>query len=426
MLNHSTPLNELYPWGFALGVIVPPVSSEEQDQEENEILQPVAFHRRRRAYFDRTPALVPSSEVRPFEFSTSQKDEDHRTYCGRPYQRSTPPSLLDETLCQLRHNIQAITPTPTDIQCFESLRTSAARNVPDEQHRGSIVPQRADQGFIGDTGYYNDGDLRAACLDATLSYYVQVIKDAAAQLNFPAVLVLHFGPYLVIAATVYGNEPNVEHLCCIPLHAHATNDAELAAGERVLGALRVALLRERCPTLPICQRGLRTDFPSAAATPNRTGPVTTSRISQPLTTRGSSVFSTRPERVSHAAGFAPALIAMDPVYDWIMVVMEDKTEEYSNTLKKRAAEKEQAAKLPAVSLEKAQDEVMAKLALLHNKNFVHGDLRDVNVIVRNEGVEGEVTYPRGINTELARPVDALAGEQIKAEHDVWMAERLLD
>ncbi len=512
----------------------PPAAREE---EEDDIPQPLAFSRRRRTYFDRTPARAPSSEAEPSEFSKAQKHEDHRIYCGRPYQRSTPPSLLDETLCQLRCNLESIKPTPKDIQCFQALRANAVRTFSKDEERqetfsdilfrGHIVPQRADRGFIAGTAYDDDGDLRVTCLDATLLYYVQEIKreigstqvepyieaihywlenvrtffnspsrdnDAAAQLNFPAVLVLHFGmcvslhqysqpftsrigAYLAVAAAVYGNEPNVEHLCCIPLHAHTTNEAELAAGERALTALRVALysLRERYPTMPI-ERGPRADFPfrdfytGSDDTPHQFEYVSAIddkrifRVSENgtrLCVKFSKRYSVEAHKVAHAAGFAPKLIAMNMVYDWIMVVMEDKTEEYSNTMwdikrakseekgktktkgKKKAAEKQAVEPFhtPALSLEEARDEVKAKLTHLHDEGFVHGDLRDVNVIVRNEGVsgdgpgilivdwdwagrEGQVTYPRGINTQVARPASALAGEEIKAEHDVWMAERL--
>ncbi|RDX53028.1 hypothetical protein OH76DRAFT_1399616 [Lentinus brumalis] len=516
VVNHGSLISKRYPWGFVKGelqfVIVP---------QEDDIPQPLTFSRRRRIYFDRTPAKAPSSEAEPSQFSKAQRSEHHRIYCGRPYHRSTPPSLLDETLCQLRCNLESITPTPKDIQCYEALRTNAVGTFTEERLRqemfsdilakGRIVPQRADRGFIGGTSFHDDGDLRVTCLDVTLLYYVQDIKleigstkaepyieaihywlenvrtffdspsrdnDAAAQLNFPAVLVLHFGAYLAVAAAVYGNEPNVEHLCCIPLHAHTTNEAELRAGERALTALRVALhsLRERYPTMPI-KRGPRADFPfrdfyaELDGTPHPFEYISAIddkrifRVSEGgtrLCVKFSKRYSTEAHEVAHAAGFAPKLIAMNMVYDWIMVVMEDKSDEYSNTMwdikrakigekreeeakkgKKKAAEKEKAFHTPAFSLEEAQDEVKAKLAHLHDKGFVHGDLRDVNVIVRNEGVSGDdpgilivdwdwagragqVTYPRGINTQVARPADALAGEDIKAEHDVWMADRLAD
>ena len=39
----------------------------------------------------------------------------HDIYFGRPYHRFTPPTLLDETLCQLRQNLYSITLTPKDV-----------------------------------------------------------------------------------------------------------------------------------------------------------------------------------------------------------------------------------------------------------------------------------------------------------------------
>ena len=83
------------------------------------------------------------------------------------------------------------------------------------------------------------------------------------------------------------------------------------------------------------------------------------------------------------------------------------------------------------------------LVRLHGAGFVHGDVRDVNVLIRNDGApagcadvlvvdwdwagrEGEAKYPLGINTRLSRPEGVFPAMEIKAEHDVWMAEHLVD
>ncbi|KAI0708169.1 hypothetical protein C8T65DRAFT_576351 [Cerioporus squamosus] len=382
-------------------------------------------------------------------------------------------------------------------------------------HEGKITPTRAERGFIGGSKYHDDGDLRISCLNVEVIYYVQEIKreigttsgdpfveaihywienvrsffdspsrgaDRAERLNFPAIIVLHFGPYLAIAAAVYGDDPIVELLCCIPLHVHSTNDAQLEAGERALAALRVALhsLRDRYSKITD-GRGPRADFPFrdfyevdnlAPQVFKYDRAIDKKRVFRvfhdgtPLCVKFTKRYSAEAHRLAHNAGFAPALRAVNTVHDWIMIVMEDKTAEYSNTMwdikhpkeaeqgedkgREKGKRKRKASDSialprgkPALSLEAAQEQVKNKLGLLHDKGFVHGDVRDVNVLVRNDdaradcpdilivdwdwaGRAGQVVYPRGINTHLARPADALAAEEIKAEHDVWMADRLLD
>ncbi|RPD55559.1 hypothetical protein L226DRAFT_614727 [Lentinus tigrinus ALCF2SS1-7] len=495
-IDRSALLSQVAPWGFIPGqlhfVIVPP------DQDEEDTLESLPFSVRRWTYFRRTPAKAPSSEAQASEFDLAQRSEAHRIYCGRPYQRSTPPSLLDETLCQLRCNLDSIIPDPKDIQCFASLRAYACENLTEDERRetftnilerGNITPVRAKRGFIGASRYHDDGDLRVHCLDVDVIYYVQVIKreigntsgdpyveaihywienvreffcsrscenNQVERLNFPAVLVLHLGPFLAIAAAVYGDDPIVELLCCIPLHIHDTHDSQLQAGERALAALRVALhsLRDRYSNI-VDERVPRADFPFRdyykdsdhnvhSFTYERD--IDKKRVFRVIDKNGT------PLCVKFSKRFAPALRAVNKVHDWIMIVMEDKTAQYSNTMwdvkhRKDAPEKgkgkgKEKAK-PAVSMEAALEQVRTKLGVLHDGGFVHGDLRDVNVLLRNDdapadcpdillidwdwaGVAGKVVYPRGINTQLRRPDGALAAEEIKAEHDVWMVNNLLE
>ncbi|RPD55077.1 hypothetical protein L227DRAFT_475335, partial [Lentinus tigrinus ALCF2SS1-6] len=204
------------------------------------------------------------------------------------------------------HNLQSIKPTPKDKQCFDTLRKKGCQIFDDENERratltevlfeGKITPALARRRFIGNTSYHDDGDLRASCLGVDVIYYVQEVRCEVAsaksepffeaihywienvrhfldkrgsqdrenveKLNFPAVIVLHCGPYVGIAAAVYGDNPSAELLCCIPLQVHSTNDAQLEAGERAIAALRVAIhdLHRRYSTITDT-RGPRADFP---------------------------------------------------------------------------------------------------------------------------------------------------------------------
>lgn len=268
------------------------------------------------------------------------------------------------------------------------------------------------------------------------------------------------GPYLSIAAVSYGSQPNAEELCCISLHVHPANFAELEAGERALAALRVALhsFCDRYPAPPN-PRGPRADFPFRDYYEDEDGhrhkftyitAIEDKRIFRVAKEDGTLLcvkFSKRyladAHRAAHAAGFAP-MVHADMVYDWTMIVMDDKSAGYSNMwdLKTWEKGKVKTKAKPMVSLKAAQEKVMSGLARLHEAGFVHGDVRNVNVLVRNEdapesepdvllidwdwsGHQSEATYPRAVNPDVARPKDALSGMPMKVDHDRWMAERLL-
>jgi serine/threonine protein kinase len=76
----------------------------------------------------------------------------------------------------------------------------------------------------------------------------------------------------------------------------------------------------------------------------------------------------------------------------------------------------------------------------HDQKFVHGDIRDSNLLVRMEdgklqmklidfdwgGREGEVRYPVLINDRTVhRPLGVVGGQLIKREHDLQMVENIL-
>ncbi|KAF8810560.1 hypothetical protein BYT27DRAFT_7336611 [Phlegmacium glaucopus] len=79
-----------------------------------------------------------------------------------------------------------------------------------------------------------------------------------------------------------------------------------------------------------------------------------------------------------------------------------------------------------------------KLAVFHEVGYVHGDIRDINVMVEKDGSgfmfldfdwagkHGEARYPMNVYTgpDLWRPEGAYDGELITAEHDSQMLAAL--
>jgi len=81
--------------------------------------------------------------------------------------------------------------------------------------------------------------------------------------------------------------------------------------------------------------------------------------------------------------------------------------------------------------------IKEKVVALHQQGYVHGDLRDTNLMVRKNGAPemmlfdfdwageiGKVRYPINVNRgpHLKRPDGAYDGELITAEHDMEMLD----
>ncbi|KAI0737465.1 hypothetical protein C8Q80DRAFT_324160 [Daedaleopsis nitida] len=498
-------LQDISPLGFVVGEVHFAIVPVIQDRCRGHSITS-SNSKVRCIYFANNPSKAPSSEGVPVKFENAHinKQPENWIYCGRPYFRSTPPSLLDETLCELRSNLDSITPSPKDIQCYDRLREAAVHFYDHEDKRrdafttaltaGGILPVPASPTKIAT--YTTDGALVTECLGRVVLYYIQVIKNELSaggaepyleailyfvehirpiildsstgpndwsKINFPVILVMHFGPYLAIAAGTYTDAPNVEHLCCIPLHVHPTNTTQLEAGERALAALRVALhsLRMRYPDLPMTRRppaefpfrdyyyvddadGVRHTYEFTYVEAIAGKRIFRAKLADgtPLCVKFCTRYSADAHRAAHKAHFAPALRAVNQVYAWIMVVMDDVSEDYTNTMHDLCA-REQTPVAPAVPPATVRILVKEKLAELHAAGLVHGDVRSINVLVRNKeatsvppgrdvllvdfdwaGPEGETTYPRGMNPAITRPVDSAGGEKITSDHDIWMAEHM--
>lgn len=142
------------------------------------------------------------------------------------------------------------------------------------------------------------------------------------------------------------------------------------------------------------------------------------------------------EAAHHAAAkhqLAPLLLGVERVYDWFQIVMNDVSSEFQTLayLKEEARENDPSLN----SLVWVQDKLIEGLQWLHVQKFVHGDVRDVNVMVDVKGrrvllvdwdwagVDGEARFPFTINQEL---YGYFGGELITRQYDLNMASRILD
>lgn len=139
-------------------------------------------------------------------------------------------------------------------------------------------------------------------------------------------------------------------------------------------------------------------------------------------------------------GFAPAVLGYDRFPGgWIMVVMELYPHSEYIPLSLRAPPAPHSpSNLPINDL--LRPKVLGILNVIHAAGFVHGDIRDTNILVQHTdgkinlklvdfdwgGREGEVRYSMRINRHtVKRPEGAVDGELITKEHDVYMADVML-
>ncbi|KAK7015406.1 hypothetical protein R3P38DRAFT_2786894 [Favolaschia claudopus] len=445
-LDLSSRMLDVYPWGPNPSEVHFIVDTGRSGDQVEALPGKNNLAVRRQQYFKLNPAKSPSSEA------TKAQSE------------------------------RAFMPSTQDFSHFYDLRQAMVKTYTKEIDRraaladvlGHILPEKPEPGVIA--SYINDGQLSISISNTIFLYYLQEVKNEMIgisseptgevtryyieqcrrclmagfdkQCNFPAILLCEIGPYLVLYIAVFTDLPIVEQVASVALHAHSTNSASMEAGARVIAALRKASsdLNKRYPTLVLSNQ--QPDFPFPRAFQINHASVGFTYISviphkraycAVLEEEKTQIFVKYAKRYCEAAhalasrmGFAPTFIAVQRVEDWWMVVMEDVGDDYTTL----ADFKEKGYAVEAHIL----DAVREALSSLHGAGYVHGDIRDVNVLVRSgtwdgrpqiflvdwdwSGPVGQVRYPTTLNSAVIRPEGAVAGAMIEVSHDDEMTDLL--
>jgi serine/threonine protein kinase len=142
-------------------------------------------------------------------------------------------------------------------------------------------------------------------------------------------------------------------------------------------------------------------------------------------------------------GFAPKLHAVERLPGGLfMVVMDDVSEDYESLFNfvqehpdSLVAEKGGARNL-------LSEKIRHRVLELHRAGFVHGDIRDTNIMIKksgfndgsfmmvdydSSGVIKQVRYPLDLNTTtVKRPQGATGGAIVEVEHDLEMLDTIWD
>ncbi|KAE9392036.1 hypothetical protein BT96DRAFT_944949 [Gymnopus androsaceus JB14] len=359
-----------------------------------------------------------------------------------------PASLFDETLSQFQYDLTHCVPTPADIRCFARLRRQLTEIFEKEIDRQTklieilreenIIPRGGNLNPNTIGKYTTDGDVRTTtpCCYGDFLYFVQEIKNEFStgkaepymeaihywwahirqhierktsqvrdRLNFPAILLVHAGSHFSVAVAALTDVLNVETLATIPLHVHSTNiTGALDAGERFVDDKRVF------------RGSLKHD-------------------NVPLFIKFSRRYGEATHRRAQEVGLAPQLLSVEQIHGWYIVAMEDLSQSYEtlHDVLYNGHDVDQARTLLS--------DVQAAVRKLHALGHVHGDIRPVNILVRNLGVGfghsivfvdwdwsgaiGNVCYPHNMNPAIKRSEDAVVGTEIKQEHDLAMSSNFV-
>jgi hypothetical protein len=260
------------------------------------------------------------------------------------------------------------------------------------------------------------------------------------------------GPYIGFGGAVWNFRLTIQVLSTVlPLHFHYSDSDLRITIARHLGALKKAInsLRKYYEhelrvinnrSLPQAPFPYKTSFSSTKDTkiynfsynsqplPDKLLFIGTLQTGKRICIKFVRHYSDKAHAFCASMEFAPALIGFERLPGgWYMVVMDAIDQDYENL--------HQAPHGTPVP-----HGITEKIVSLHQAGFVHGDIRDTNVMVRKDGEMGfmlvdfdwageigVVRYPMNVNRaeNLWRPDGASDGNVITAHHDIQMLEKML-
>ncbi|KAH8917023.1 hypothetical protein BT69DRAFT_1355087 [Atractiella rhizophila] len=437
----------------------------------------------RRAFLETNPSERPSTAGKLEAFMNRQSHPNTMIYCNRPETAAAtiPPTLLHPVFGTFLDKCESHEVTLEDNALARELCSAVSDFYPNEDRRAEaihdifanhgihLIPSDIKQ-------YRTDGDISGRGLSCTIAefkneignsgaepyaqgilYYLESTRDYAVKLPdsaLPCMLVFIFGPYIAFAGAVWNLRPIVQSLSFTrPLHHHLTDTNIRRKLACHLGAFRTTI-----SALDRYYRGLpQTDGPRLSTRQLQLYPYPTTftplnggnpldfeyalqphpkklvffcnQLEQELCVKFVRHYSREVHLKCASRGLAPKLRGFEELSGgWKMVVMDRlRPEEYMELYQPEVT--------PTSAL---MDTIESKLTELHQQHYVHGDIRESNILVSLDGKQfmlvdfdwagktGEVRYPMNVNRGpgLWRPDGAVDGQLILPDHDMQMLARI--
>ncbi|PPQ70836.1 hypothetical protein CVT26_014041 [Gymnopilus dilepis] len=439
----------------------------------------------------RRPA-APSTDGMPQTFLAAQQDANKKIPCNRPSPdvTSLPLSLLDEVFGQFELDAENCEPTPdeakfavafrakmTDIYTLESGRQTALYKV-FKDHGINIDALKINAKYTTDGGLTSGGfvymvaELKnevgssaAELFFQAILYFLEATREFAqkhANFHFPCIIVLVFGPYVAFAGAAWMDRPTVQMLSpAIACHYQNTDIRmenilvrHIAAFLRALRSLEMIYrtfdankdaLRNNpthpYPTSFVQKDGRRIEFEYSKRVEDR-NMFFGHMKGTPICIKFVPSYSQEAHEFLAKGKYAPQLYAVERlVGNLYMVVMENVSGDYISLFNLVQHNSDfRTADLYQDARDALSSKVGEALAKLHQAGLVHGDIRNTNIMVKaqnmngfndvssflivdfdSSGKIGDAKYPYTLNTvSVRRPEEAVGGALMKAEHDIEM------
>ncbi|KAG2363360.1 hypothetical protein BDR07DRAFT_1608884 [Suillus spraguei] len=442
----------------------------------------------------------PSNSSHPSSFRERQNDKKLQITCGRPrdLEETIPATLLHPVFGQFIDDCQTHTITEEDnnlvnelanamsaLYQTEEMRVQAIKNVLARFHLDFQLYRK-----VPGTAYTTDALMSVAVRNnqhpfviaefknevgssisepymQAVAYYIESTRTLAPQMSrfsLPCFLFIVFGPYIVFASAVWTSRPAAQILSSpLVFNYHSTDTYNQIAAARHMAAFCKAIrsLKGYYETLPPESEltntlshpilfPYQTSFTSLDDGSNTCFKYTGQLDEDEGASKRLVFFGTLTDRpaedaicikfVRHycqevhlrcaSSGLAPRLRGFEKLPGgWYMVVM-DKLVGYDVL-----ADLPNTEHLPRSVFEPIREQ----LKKLHAENFVHGDIRDTNILVKKDdrtkfmiidfdwaGATNVVLYPPYVNyTQIRRPSDARDGLPVKAAHDDEMLDFII-
>ena len=318
--------------------------------------------------------------------------------------------------------------------------------------------------------YYLEGTRKFASQhrNSVLPCIIVLIFGALSFLDPSFIYLIYSGPYIAFAGAAWTDRPTIQMLSsAIPCHYQDTDIKMESMLVRHLGALRRAMrsldtyyqeysanpsLPLRNPTHPYpttftSRDGSVIRFIYHSQMKGRNRNLFFGRMDGPDGTAICIKFVTRYCEEGHellaAKGFAPKLHAVERLPGGLyMVVMDDVSVEYVSLSDLIQDNLDLLLEEHLGARNSLSDKIRQCLRQLHQAGFVHGDIRDTNIMVKRGGFNDgfflvvdydsggkikQVRYPLTLNTiSVQRPEGATGGAIIEVEHDLKMLDHIWD
>ncbi|KAG2339563.1 hypothetical protein BDR05DRAFT_938849 [Suillus weaverae] len=434
---------------------------------------------------------TPSAGAKPSAFSIKQDEQEYLCTAADP----VPVTLLESIFAEFVDDCQNRQPTACDNEFVRQLSENMSSFYSDELTRMSVFRQVLhDYGIILDISMVNStkcttvgrllstngkfmqvivkgkneiGSGAAEPFAEAMLYYRKFLEDSKIEIArlrsvIPCIHIIVFGACIGFAGSVFTEKVQSGVLVpIIPLFWHSTDLHMQVMAARTFGALKIAieklthLYSQPIPPLKPEDPSLGCPYPRSYTT--STGQIQefsydkTQKLRDKLIFFGKTVgdavgrkicikFVRHYSREAHdfcaSKGHAPELIAYKPLAGgWNMVIM-DALDIDNGGFAQRPGSYRPLSVMSVLDRQPLKEAITSLIQELHNYNdgYVHGDLWDTNLFVRDNkdfmlldfdwaGPIEKARYPMYVNRiTIRRPDGAWDGEKIVAKHDLDMLE----